>query len=123
MGRFSPQIGKKMQKEYLYVGHYVDTNGKYVLKIGTTNDLQRRKTEHTRNYRRAKKHTLPPNSEFVYDWYIALSKYNTLRFEDSNRQAWANMNIGVFVRNDRFVCDEKPVSISVKIRKEYQIAL
>lgn len=112
-----------MQKEYLYVGHYVDTDGKYVLKIGTTNDLQRRKTEHTRNYRRAKKHTLPPNCEFVYDWHIALSKYNTLRFEDSNRQAWANMNIGVFVRNDRFVCDEKPVSISVKIRKEYQIAL
>ena len=40
-----------MEKEFLYVGHYVDTEGKYILKIGTTNDLARRAQEHTRNYR------------------------------------------------------------------------
>lgn len=112
-----------MDKEYLYVGHYVDTDGKFVLKIGTTNDLQRRKKEHTRNYRKATRHTLPPNSEFEYDWYIQLSKYNTVRFEDKNREAWKTLDIGAFVRNDRFVCEVKPPNITVKIRKEYVVAL
>lgn len=112
-----------MKKEYLYVGHYIDTDGNYVLKIGTTNDLCRRQTEHTRNYRKAKKHTLPPNSQFAFDWYLPLSKYNSLRYEDKNRQAWADQNIGEFVRNDRFVCAEKPTQVSITIRKEYVIAL
>ena len=42
-----------MEKEFLYVGHYVDTNGDYILKIGTTNNLDRRQKEHTRNYKRS----------------------------------------------------------------------
>ena len=41
-----------MEKEFLYVGHYIDTDGNYILKIGTTNDLRRRATEHTRHYRK-----------------------------------------------------------------------
>lgn len=112
-----------MEKEYLYVGHYVDTEGNYILKIGTTNDLKRRQSEHTRNYRRAKTHTLPKGEKFVYDWHISLSKYNTLRFEDKNRQAWTEQEIGVFIRNDRFVCAEKPNEVVVKIRREYTITL
>lgn len=32
-----------MEKEYLYVGHYIDAQGNYILKIGTTNDLARRR--------------------------------------------------------------------------------
>ena len=35
------------EKEFLYVGHYIDIDGNYILKIGTTNDLKRRQTEHT----------------------------------------------------------------------------
>ena len=42
-----------MVKEYLYVGHYIDKNGFYILKIGTTNDLKRRAQEHTRNYKKS----------------------------------------------------------------------
>ena len=34
-----------MEKEFLYVGHYIDTDGNYILKIGTTNDLRRRAAE------------------------------------------------------------------------------
>ena len=56
-----------MEKEFLYIGHYVDTQGRYILKIGTTNDLKRRKAEHTRNYCRAKKYTMPEGNEFEYD--------------------------------------------------------
>lgn len=113
----------KAQKEYLYIGHYTDINGNYMLKIGTTNDLKRRKTEHNRNYRRAKNFTMPPNEEFTYDFFIPLSKYNTLRFEDLNRSRWQEQNVGAFVRNDRFCCATKPAAVSLKIRKTYEIAL
>lgn len=110
-------------KEFLYVGHYIDTDGNYMLKIGTTNDLNRRQTEHTRNYRRAKQFTMPPDSQFVYDFYIPLSKYNTIRFEDRTRERWQNEGIGEFVRNDRFRCDIKPDFVEITIRKTYKIAL
>lgn len=112
-----------MEKEFLYVGHYIDENGNYILKIGTTNDLKRRRTEHNRNYHRAKNHTLPKNGSFEYDFALPLSKYNTLRYEDRNRKKWQNENIGEFVRNDRFVCGEKPTKVSIVIRKEYVINL
>ena len=113
-----------VEKEYLYVGHYTDSEGNFILKIGTTNDLKRRATEHTRNYRRAKMYNLPKSDSFVYDWYLPLSKYNTLRYEDRNRKAWQEMGIGDFVRNDRFNCGRrKPRQVQVTIRKTYTIEL
>ena len=75
-----------MEKEFLYIGHYTDTKGNYILKIGTTNDLKRRKSQHTTNYRRAKQYTMPQDSEFEYDWSLPLSKYNTFRYEDKNKE-------------------------------------
>lgn len=112
------------EKEFLYVGHYVDIDGNYILKIGTTNDLKRRAQEHTRNYRRTKNLTMPKSATFEYDWYLPLSKYNTLRYEDRNRQKWQEMAIGNFVRNDRFNCGQrKPKKVQVTIRKTYTIEL
>lgn len=111
------------KKEYLYIGHYVDINGNYMLKIGTTNDLERRRKEHNRNYRKTNNFTMPPNEEFIYDFSIPLSKYNTLRFEDLNRERWQNQNIGEFVRNDRFCCATKPAIVTLKIRKTYEVIL
>lgn len=110
-------------KEFLYVGHYIDTEGNFILKIGTTNDLDRRAKEHTRNYKRTDKYTLPKQSVFVYDAYIPLSKYNTLRYEDKTREAWKAEGIGEYVRNDRFCCKEKPKYVDVTIRKTYRISL
>ena len=112
-----------MEKEFLYVGHYIDTDGNYILKVGTTNNLPRRQKEHTRNYRRAKVHTMPAKDIFQYDWFLPLSKYNTLRFEDRTRAMWQEEDIGKFVRNDRFVCEVKPKKVKVKIRKTYEIIL
>jgi hypothetical protein len=110
-------------KEFLYVGHYVDTLGNYILKIGTTNDLNRRAGEHTRNYKRCKEYTMPADSKFLYDWFLPLSKYNTLRFEDLNRELWKDAGIGEFIRNDRFCCYNKPEFVEIAIRKIYKIAL
>lgn len=112
-----------MEKEYLYIGHYVDAQGNYILKIGTTNDLARRRAEHTRNYRRSKTHTMPKDTEFTYDWHLPLSKYNTLRFEDKNRKNWQEKEIGEFIRNDRFVCASRPDMVEVTIHKTYKIIL
>lgn len=111
------------EKEYFYVGYYVDIDGKFVLKIGTTNDLKRRQTEHNRNYHRAKTHTLPSESSFLYLWYIALSKYNTLRIEDRTRAELIAQGIGEFVRNDRFVFDTPPDFVEIHIRKTYKISI
>ena len=110
-------------KEFLYVGYYYDVFNHFILKIGTTNDLERRAQEHTRNYRKSPNYTMPIDGEFVYLWSIPLSKYNTLRYEDRNKEAWQKANIGEFVRNDRFFCAEKPDFVEITIRKTYKIAL
>lgn len=112
-----------IEKEFLYVGHYIDTDGNYILKIGTTNDLKRRQTEHTRNYKKSPQYQMPKDGKFEYDWYLKLSKYNTLRYEDRNRQKWQEKEIGAFVRNDRFCCKKKPKKVNVTIRKTYEIIL
>ena len=44
------------EKEYLYLGIYRDTDGNKILKIGTTNDLDRRKYQHNYSYKKAKTH-------------------------------------------------------------------
>lgn len=113
----------KPHKEFLYVGHYIDTCGNYILKIGTTNDLERRRKEHTRNYRKADIHKLPKEKEFEYDFFLPLSKYNTIRYEDRNRERWQNAGIGEYVRNDRFCCKKKPAKVNITIRKTYEICL
>lgn len=111
------------EKEFLYIGHYLDKDGNYMLKIGTTNDLQRRQREHTNKYKKSPKYTMPADGKFEYDWHIKLSKYNTRRYEDKNREKFILENIGIFVRNDRFCCGKKPQSVTVKIRKEYIVTL
>lgn len=113
----------KKNKEYLYVGHYIDINGRYILKVGTTNDLKRRKREHERTYKKAPENRMPPDGEFIYDWCLPLSKYNTLRYEDKTRSAWQADNVGEYVRNDRFSCKHKPKEVKVTIRKTYTIPL
>lgn len=112
-----------MNKEFLYVGTYTDTCGNRILKIGTTNDLNRRRAEHNRNYHRAKNHTLPKGESFEYIWTHKLSKYNTLRYEDRNRKAWQNLGIGEFVQKDRFIVSEELEEVEITIRKTYKIAL
>lgn len=108
-------------KEFLYVGYYFDTDNRFILKIGTTNDLARRAQEHNRNYKRAPDYKLPADNNFVYLWSLPLSKYNTLRYEDKNRELWKEREIGIFVRNDRFCCTEIPETVDIVIKKKYSI--
>lgn len=110
-------------KEWLYVGYYYDTEGRFILKIGTTNNLARRKAEHTRNYHKSPDFTLPKKDSFTYLWWIPLSKYNTIRYEDKTRASWQAGNIGQYIRNDRFFCSTRPAEVQVKIRKVYTVPI
>lgn len=110
-------------KEWLYVGYYVDTEGRFILKIGTTNNLARRKAEHSRNYHKSPDYTLPKKASFQYLWWHPLSKYNTIRYEDKTRAAWQAANVGKYIRNDRFYCPKRPTVVQVKIRKTYTVPI
>ena len=116
-------IAPNIEMYALYVGHYFDSEGNCILKIGTTNNLHRRRNEHNINYKKSANHTMPLNGSFEYDFWLPLSKYNTLRYEDKNRQLWIEQEIGEFIRNDRFCCTEKPQTVSIFIKKEYIIEL
>lgn len=112
-----------MEKEFLYVGYYRTDDESIILKIGTTNNIERRKREHERHYHKALEHTMPADEFFHYILKIPLSKYNTLRYEDSNKQRWKAENIGEYIRNDRFKLGKNPPNINVKVRKIYELSL
>lgn len=110
-------------KEFLYVGYYFDTNNRFILKVGTTNNLKRRQKEHTSKYRNSPDYTLPNNKSFEYLWCLPLSKYNTLRYEDKTKLTWAKAGIGEYIRNDRFYCKNIPDIVEVAIKKTYYITV
>jgi hypothetical protein len=126
MGRKAPFFIEKvrkiaMNKEFLYVGYYFDVNNRFILKPGTTNDLARRRREHNTAYRKSPNYTMPKENSFEYLFSVPLSKYNTLRYEDSNKKMWQELGVGEYVRNDRFVCDTIPEQVVIHIRKDYII--
>lgn len=108
-------------KEFFYIGYYRECMGRYVIKIGTTKDLEQRRKQHNKYYTKTKNYPLGENSEFKYVFKLPLSKYNTLRIEDETRERFKNMEIGTFVRNDRFICDELPKELTIFVRKEHKI--
>ena len=116
-------IDPKDGKEFLYFGGYIDTDGNAIFKIGTTNDLNRRKEEHDRAYAKTPNH--PRKTEFVYLTYIQLSKLNTLRYENLFKEQMILSKIGEYVENDRFVMTDYELKqpLLFTIRNEYTINL
>ena len=109
---------------YVYVGHYTDIDGNYILKVGTTNNIKRRTCEHTTAYKEKKKYQMPKDGKFVMDWYRPVSYNNSIKTEDRTRQAWKNEGIGQFIPKDRFNCGATPPrQVKVKIREEWIIDL
>lgn len=112
----------KRGKEWLYIGHYTDVNGNFVVKIGTTNNLKRRLNEHNCRYRLTiKNNQLLAKTAFRYDLFIPLSHKNTLKYEKSVKDQWRAQGIGTYIPNDRFVFTAKPQTLRFRIRKEYTI--
>ena len=114
------------KKEFLYVGYFIDDKNRFILKIGTTKDLKQRRTQHNSYYRHKCSSTvLPRNRQFQYIWSIPLSKWNTLRFEEKNRDQWKIdlENFGTFIDNDRFILHTIPDKLRIKIKNTYEIDL
>lgn len=103
----------------LYLGGYWTEDGKFVLKIGTSNDIEVRESQHNRYYKTAKNYPIAKDSRYKMFESIPLSKYNALRFEDSNKARWIEEGFGTYIKNDRFVFDEIPSEIHIFIKKEY----
>lgn len=115
---------RNAEKQYLYLGTYKGINGEIVLKIGTTNDLKRRRYQHNTSYRKpSSKVQMPATETFEYIWTHELSESNTRRFETLNKNIWRRMGFGEYVENDRFVFQEMPKSCLIKIKNIYEIAL
>lgn len=112
----------KKNKEFLYLGHYQDDNGNYILKIGTTKNLNKRLKEHNIYYKSAKYHPMKENSNFVYDWYIQLSHDNTLKYESEFKKLMQQAG-AKYLRNDRFIFQRKPKKVFITIKKTYEITL
>ena len=109
---------------YVYVGHYTDIDGNYILKVGTTNNIRRRTCEHTAAYKEKKKYKMPKDGQFIMDWYRPVSYKNSINTENRTRQAWKNEGIGQFIPKDRFNCGATPPrQVKVKIRKEWIVDL
>lgn len=116
-------LNPRENKEFLYFGGYIDTEGKIIFKIGTTNDLNRRKEEHNRAYAKTPNH--PRKTEFEYITYIELSKLNTLRYEEKFKEQMKIAEIGEYVENDRFVIPKNELNMPLifTIRNDYVINL
>jgi hypothetical protein len=114
-----------MEKGYLYVGHYIDTEGNYILKIGTTTRTPKeRGYEHNQYYRKKlTKHIMPKEEKFVYDWCKEFAQSNIEKYESKTRNAWKELNLGEYLPKDRFACDKKPEFVEITIRKTYRIYL
>lgn len=110
------------EKEWLYIGYYYDEDNNFILKVGTTNNLEVRKKQHDNYYRNKASHNkMPKENEFHYLWSWQFSKYTTHRLEDETKEKWKALGFGEYVNNDRFLCAEIPQEVEVKVRKTYTI--
>lgn len=89
-------------------------NGENIIKIGTTNNIQRRMKEHLRSYK----------CNLTLLWISPIySKYTTLRVEDSNIRSFREKIDWYYIRNDRFKIPKDVRKVVIKVRKEYHIQL
>ena len=112
-----------MSKEYLYIGHYIDVNNKYVLKVGTTDNPKGRQKEHNPEDPSADKHPRRQGTTFQYDWKHKLSHANTLKYETLIKEDIKAAEVAEYVAHDRFVFEKKPDKIYLQIRKTWEVEL
>lgn len=100
-----------MKNDYLYFIRIGDPS-ENLYKIGTTNNIRRRMTQHERYYQK------PVTVLWISSLY---SKYTTLRVEECTIEKWKQMEGFRYIRNDRFIIDPSIRKISIKVRKEWEI--
>ena len=112
----------KREKEFFYLGFYIDRENNFLLKYGTTCELPRRRREHRKGNPKLKNYPASEEFPFEYVWHIPLSKANTLKLEDDFREQAKELGFYKHIQNDRIVLEkELPEFIKIKIKKEYII--
>lgn len=106
------QIPKK-KGEYVYFIR-IGSEQQRLFKVGTANNIMRRMLEHCAYYKQP-----------IYILWVSpnYSKYTTLRVEDRSIQTWKTFEGFQYFRNDRFVIDSSISKVTIKVKKEYEIAL
>ena len=100
-----------MKDNYLYFIR-IGEESENLYKIGTTNNIQRRMSQHRRYYEK------PVTVLWVSNPY---SKYTALRVEERTINQWKETEGFYYIRNDRFIIDPSIRRVSVKVRKEWVI--
>ena len=107
-----------MEKSAVYAldfGMYDDVYA--IVKLGKSNDVDRRNAEHTKHGNKFIKGKTP-----TVLLSVPVSKYNAERYEDKNREIWDNLDgfIRAFHCKDTFLVDTRIVSeVSLTIKKTY----
>lgn len=113
------EVKTEKDKEYFYIGTY--ENEEYrIIKIGTTNNLDRREKEHQRSTEKLKNYA---GKNYHMLWHIKLSHANTLRAEDRMREKMREHPNLQYIANDRFAVLGKVPDIQLKVRKVHNIEL
>ena len=92
-----------------------------IIKLGESNDLDRRNGQHTKTGNKFIKGKIP-----TVLLSIPVSQYNTKRYEDKNRAIWDNLDgfKRAFHCKDTFLVDTRIVSeVSLTIKKTYTASI
>lgn len=107
-----PKVAKT-EKGYNYVLR-LHKDGEVIIKIGTTNNMERRLYEHLGAYK----------TDITVLWISPeYSKYTTLMVEDRNKKKYRERKSWKYIRNDRFLIPKNVKEIIVTVRKEYCIKI
>ena len=108
-------------KDYFYIGYYLSTFDMYILKLGRTDDYERRAKEHTRYYKhKVKNQPMKENEQFNYIALLPLSPANADRVERKNLEIFKKLFKDNYIQKERFVFDKLPKILEIlSIRKTY----
>lgn len=113
------KVRSSKDKESFYIGVY-NSEGKPVIKIGTTNNLKRREAEHKKGICKLKNY---PGTDYRTLWELKLSKANTLKVEEQMRRKMKEHPSLRFIAKDRFAIESEVPEIELTVRKTYKIPL
>lgn len=110
---YSKKILPKKRGDYIYFIR-IGEESERLFKIGTTNRPYERMREHAKYY----------NRPIYILWFSpTYSKYTTLRVEDKAKDEWKQKKEYQYIKNDRFIINEKIQEVKIKVRKTYTISL
>lgn len=100
-----------MKHDYIYFIRIGDKSDN-LYKIGTTNNIQRRMSQHERYYKK---------SVEVLWTSPAYSKYTTLRVEERTIEKWKHLEGFQYIRNDRFIIDPSIKQVTITVKKDWTV--